>query len=74
MDKQVTIGVTGCLEGDVLIGPVGFVHPPDAGHAIGYVGAADCYARADAQAIIAPGQEAFIVGDCRRMPVARVMN
>ncbi len=67
VDQQVAIGVARCLESDGLVGPVGFIYPPDPVHSIQGVDGRDRHRGGGAAIVVAPGQEAFVRSDGSRI-------
>ncbi len=63
VDQQVTVGETRCFESDVLVGPVGLVHSPDARHTRRRVGRSDRCGSEAVAIVIAPNQEGLVGGD-----------
>ncbi len=74
MDQQVAIGITGHLDGNILIGPVGFVHPPDPRHTISSIHAAHRNGSRSAAIIITPGEERSIIGDAAYVGIVGSFN
>ncbi len=63
MNQQIAIGITHRLESDLLVRPVGLIHPPDAAGAFRHRSTRDGHGGSQCSIIITPREEAFIVDD-----------